>query len=50
MSAAPQAKAIAGTYTADVVFYEPDAVIEGHEPLSNRLQTLLDKQRPGWVF
>jgi hypothetical protein len=35
-------KAITNRYTADDVFYEPDAIIEDHEVLSQHTQTPLD--------
>jgi len=42
-------EAIRQTYHEDVVFYEPDKAITGHDGIANTVQALLD-QRPGWEF
>ncbi|HEX6108432.1 MAG TPA: nuclear transport factor 2 family protein [Ktedonobacteraceae bacterium] len=41
--------AIAKTYTADVVFSDPDEIVTGREALNTKAQHLLDKA-PGFVF
>jgi hypothetical protein len=41
--------AIARTYAEDVVFYDPEGVVAGHEALDEKVQSLLDGA-PGFVF
>jgi hypothetical protein len=41
--------AIKDTYHPDVTFYEPDAVIIGHEGINERVEALLN-ERQGWAF
>ena len=40
---------IARTYAEDVLFYDPEGVVAGHEALDAKVQTLLDGA-PGFVF
>src|ERR1700754_5025687 len=44
-----RAAAIRETYHEDVTFYEPDAVITGHEGINAKVEQLLG-ERPGWAF
>jgi len=41
--------AIARTYAEDVLFYDPEGVVMGHEALDEKVQSLLDGA-PGFVF
>ncbi len=41
--------AVKATYHSDVVFYEPDLVVTGHEAVDERARILLN-QRVGWEF